>query len=1047
MPIVGEAIVRVRVISDRLGNDIGDSVRRGFAGANRDIDNEGRSAGRRAGKAAAGGVDDAAPDLDRAGKRAGERVGNSMRNEVNRRQRPRLNNLFKGLGGDMGNQFNLGIGAARMGKGMISALVTAGPSVLSAVGALATSMATEIITALSAIGPGLAGAVGVGLAGVSTLALNFGLLFAAFKSGNKELDAAKTRLQDIGKALGAPVAAGMVAGLTKMLDLLEQAMPQLNDLLHQTGEAFGGVATKIGETIASSENMSRIKDILATNLTFVGNFGDGLSGLITSFLILFRAAKPFIDYIGEGIKKFGEWAASSLAVAEGNGKLAEFMQHMLDKFRELAGVIGDFGRGIYNVFKAASPVGADLMKSLGGIGERFVAWTSDEGNMARMTAFFEKAHTLTSKIFEIFGKMFTAGGRAFENMKIEPLLHGLDTLANVIGPAVADIFNQIQAGAGPNLAQIWDNIGMILTKIADSGIIQQVAQAFSALLLVISELLKTDIGSYVAGLALAWALFGGALGPVIGIVSRLGMALLGLSTPVLLVVAAVGIIVGVLATAYANSEKFRSAVNDLATAVGGKFMEIWDALGPKLEILWEKFQKLAGVIGDRLAPIIRFLTPLIVGLIDIIGTVINFVVTQVGLFFDFVANILSGEWAAAWDTFTTMVGNAFSFVGDIITKGRLLIGALLSGLATLIWSIFVAIWEGVSSTAVTWWNAIFDFFNTILTNIADGIRAFGNAIPPFLEMVWNWIRDTAVSWWNAIFDFFNTILTNIADGIRNFGNAIPPFLAMVWEWIRGAAVTAWNAIFQAVIQPVINLYNALVDWFTRADAWVRSVWQALPGIIRGIWDRIFDAVIQPVIDIYNGLVEWFTRADQWVRDVWGNITSALTGPIEEARRIIEGIIGGITSAIQGAIDFVGRLTSAITSVPDVPNPVGSGVAGGAAFGGISKLFTQNFYNHYDPPVALAGGGIVRATPGGIHALLGEGGRNERVEPLDASGMSNRDRMMIDQIVKSLTTTTEGGMTTVQVRIGDRELRDVITTVVTEHDRALARRARNSRRVA
>jgi hypothetical protein len=43
---------------------------------------------------------------------------------------------------------------------------------------------------------------------------------------------------------------------------------------------------------------------------------------------------------------------------------------------------------------------------------------------------------------------------------------------------------------------------------------------------------------------------------------------------------------------------------------------------------------------------------------------------------------------------------------------------------------------------------------------------------------------------------------------------------------------------------------------------------------------------------------------------------------------------------------------------------------------------------------LADGGVVRATPGGVHAIIGEAGRNERVEPLDANGLSTRDKAII-----------------------------------------------------
>jgi hypothetical protein len=49
---------------------------------------------------------------------------------------------------------------------------------------------------------------------------------------------------------------------------------------------------------------------------------------------------------------------------------------------------------------------------------------------------------------------------------------------------------------------------------------------------------------------------------------------------------------------------------------------------------------------------------------------------------------------------------------------------------------------------------------------------------------------------------------------------------------------------------------------------------------------------------------------------------------------------------------------------------------------------------------LAKGGIVSPTPGGMLSIIGEAGRSERVEPLDPSGMSKRDRALIDQIVKA-----------------------------------------------
>ena len=50
-----------------------------------------------------------------------------------------------------------------------------------------------------------------------------------------------------------------------------------------------------------------------------------------------------------------------------------------------------------------------------------------------------------------------------------------------------------------------------------------------------------------------------------------------------------------------------------------------------------------------------------------------------------------------------------------------------------------------------------------------------------------------------------------------------------------------------------------------------------------------------------------------------------------------------------------------------------------------------------PDIQLAMGGTVYPSPGGTIAQIAEAGRPERVEPLDPSGLSQRDRAMIQML--------------------------------------------------
>lgn len=1070
------------MISDRLGNDISDSVRRGFAGANRDIDNQGRDAGRRAGRAAAGGVDDVGPEMDRAGRRAGERIGTGMRNEVNRRQRPRMRALFKGFGSDLGKEFNLGIGAARMGEAAISGLVLIAPSLLSGFGAVLTALAGEIVNFAAAIGPGVAASLGVAAVGVSTLALNIGLLKLAFSGTGPQAKAFKAQFADFKTVLTESFAPGVLSGFSDMIKTLRDALlPAVNGLLKDTGTAMGDIARHLGDVVTSGDNLRRLQSILATNVTFLGNFKTAAGGLVSAFLTLFSAAKPVVDMIGTGLANFGTWAANTLLAKEASGELAAFMDRLVQNFRDFWSFLKDIGTGIVNVFQAASGPGKSLFDSMSGIAERFAAWTSNPDNQARMTKFFETARVISQQIFDLLGAIFTAGGKAFTNVDTSKLQHFFDTLRSV-GGSIASIFDQIKAGAGGNLSKIFDDIGVILDRAAASGAVTNFANAISSLALALADLVVTltanPIGAQVAGLGLAFLLFGGIIKTVLGPLLALGEALAtlakgpllaglsGLATalgaPLVVVAGAIAALVGILVLAYTQSESFRTAIGDLVSAVGGAFAQVWDTIGPKITEVWGKILLLAQAIGDRLAPVIEFLAPIIAEAIRFIGEIFANILDFLGGFIDVVTGILTGDWGRIWQGVVEMLGAAWDMIKTLFAAGLAFISAIWDSITAVVYAvgqilygIVTSVWTGIWSLITTIASAIWDFLQAgwvfVVTLIGTLLQGFVIVVVAIFQGLYDGVSQLVTLLWTALVSIWNFIYEQVIQRVIDLYNALVQWftdadaqIQAIWAGIPAWAAGLWNSFFASVIQPVIDLYNNLVQWFTNADAEVQRIWDGIPAWAGGIWDRVYDAVIQPVIDIYNDMVKWFTDADAEVGRVWASVTDALAQPIKDAWSIIKPIIDTITGAIQGAIDFVGRLTSAITSTPDVPNPVGSGVAGGSAFGGPTKLFTQHFHAMLMPPVALATGGLVRATPGGVHALLGEGGRNERVEPLDSNGMSRRDISMIESIVAAL---TGNGGTNVTIRIGERELTDVITTVVTEHDRNLARRARTARRPA
>jgi murein DD-endopeptidase MepM/ murein hydrolase activator NlpD len=95
-------------------------------------------------------------------------------------------------------------------------------------------------------------------------------------------------------------------------------------------------------------------------------------------------------------------------------------------------------------------------------------------------------------------------------------------------------------------------------------------------------------------------------------------------------------------------------------------------------------------------------------------------------------------------------------------------------------------------------------------------------------------------------------------------------------------------------------------------------------------------------------------------------------------------------------------------------------------------------------VALATGGVVRSTPGGVMAMLGEGGKHERVEPLDSQGMSARDYALINALAAKMGGGS-GGPTYVKVFIGETELTDIVRYEISDTNKTLARDLRIGKR--
>jgi hypothetical protein len=123
------------------------------------------------------------------------------------------------------------------------------------------------------------------------------------------------------------------------------------------------------------------------------------------------------------------------------------------------------------------------------------------------------------------------------------------------------------------------------------------------------------------------------------------------------------------------------------------------------------------------------------------------------------------------------------------------------------------------------------------------------------------------------------------------------------------------------------------------------------------------------VRIFNTIVSFVTglgaRLLRGAGNIWGWLTDGLRGAVN----LVIGLLN----------DIIGALNRISFNIPNIPGLPGRGTKFGINIPLIPKL---------------AEGGIVRPKNGGTLAMIAEAGRTERVEPLDAQGLSVRDRAII-----------------------------------------------------
>lgn len=300
------------------------------------------------------------------------------------------------------------------------------------------------------------------------------------------------------------------------------------------------------------------------------------------------------------------------------------------------------------------------------------------------------------------------------------------------------------------------------------------------------------------------------------------------------------------------------------------------------------------------------------------------------------------SWAAAFAgilkvlTFIPGVGTLISLALSSI--GRVIVSTVLPAL----WSMATAAWASIGP-----WGLI---IAGIVAIVAAIIYAWNN---------FEWFRDAVKAVWDAIYNaiqFVWDVLQNSAEWLRTV------YVGYL-QFVLGVYKAVWDAIYNAI--------QVVWDLLQNVGRFIATVFVRYIQTLRAIWTGVWNGMVAVVTGVWNAIVGFWNLLMNAANVARGALSAVWDG-FKNAAVAVFNFIAGVWNSTIGALRF------------DIPSWVP--VIGGQTWG-VPQI----------PVVSLAKGGIVDPKPGGTFARIAEAGRRERVEPLGADGLSDRDRAILASV--------------------------------------------------
>ena len=636
----------------------------------------------------------------------------------------------------------------------------------------------------------------------------------------------------------------------KVMNALGFSAEDSKKSIDKLSNGIDGLPTKLDDVVASTQQMTAITGDLEYST-------DTVLALNNAFL----ASGASTDDASRGMQQFNQMLSTGAVDLQSWKTLQETMPLALQKTAEAMGYTGKSAqRDLYSALKEGEVTFEDFNNQLIelGTGTGMLADLAKENSLGIATSF----GNLKNSVVKGLGNLIAKFDEIVKKVSGKTIAQNIDSLKGIINDAFSAIAKSMD-DILPIIETVKDYFSDFITFVTDNkdvliSAISGIVGAFLTFKMISSvPLIINQVKDSLVILKGAFAF---------------------LTSPIGIVVLAIGILVGAFVYLWRTNEEFRN-----------KVIEIWNG-------------------------ILSFLQP-------IIETIATFI-TETW------ENLIS--W---WNENQQSIFNTVQTVWDAIMA---FLQPIIQAIATFItetWTALSEWWstnqDGIFSKIVEIWNGIVEFVTPIIQAVSDFVMEVFGILAEWWSENQELILTTVQTVWDAIKLVFDTVLGLIIVVVQTAIENITAFWEQWGEAIIATVQTAWafvSNVFKTTLKNILAVVSAVIDQikniFELVMNIIKGVTEVALGIMQGDWSRVVGGIKTIASGFKTYITDTFKNMMNLAKELVSNGIEGVKGffsslgdinlyAIGEA--IINGFLGGLKSAFENVKKFIGGIASWIAN--------------------------------------------------------------------------------------------------------------------------------------